>query len=102
PFHRWRHDHAVHHATAGNLDRPGTGDLHTLTVTEYNALDRKGGLAYGLGRNPLVMFGLGPIVAMVIGPRIVARAARPRMRNSVIATGAALALMGGGRCWRVW
>src|SRR3712207_341700 len=26
PFASWRHAHAVHHATAGDLDRRGTGD----------------------------------------------------------------------------
>ncbi len=95
PFHRWRHDHAVHHATAGDLARRGTGDLHTLTVAEYGALAPKARLGYRLQRNPLIMFGLGPIVAMIIGPRIVAKGARPRMRRSVLATdGALLALVG--------
>ncbi len=93
PFHRWRHDHAVHHATAGNLDRRGTGDLHTLTVAEYEVLPRKARLGYRLTRNPFVMFGIGPIVAMLIGPRIVAKEARPRMRKSVLATDAALAVL---------
>jgi len=91
PFVRWRHDHAVHHASAGDLDRRGTGDVRTLTVTEYRALPWRGRLGYRLLRNPLIMFGLGPIVAMIIGPRIVARNARPRMRRSVIATDVALA-----------
>ncbi len=93
PFHRWRHDHAVHHATAGDLDRRGVGDLHTLTVAEYEALAWKGRLGYRLERNPLVMLGLGPIVAMIIGPRIVAKGARPRMRRSVLATDAALVVV---------
>jgi acyl-lipid omega-6 desaturase (Delta-12 desaturase) len=101
PFHRWRHDHAVHHATAGNLDRRGTGDLHTLTVAEYRALAWKGRLGYRLLRNPLVMFGLGPIMAMIIGPRIVAREARPRMRRSVLLTDAALAAIVGALVWLI-
>src|SRR5438876_418899 len=37
PFHSWRHEHAVHHATAGDLDRRGMGDVDTLTVAEYLA-----------------------------------------------------------------
>ena len=90
PFVRWRHDHAVHHATAGDLDRRGVGDLPTLTVAEYRARSRRGRLGYRLIRSPLVMFGLGPLFAMVIGPRIVARNARPRMRRSVIGTDIAL------------
>jgi omega-6 fatty acid desaturase (delta-12 desaturase) len=101
PFVRWRHDHAVHHATSGNLDRRGVGDLPTITVAEYGALSRRGRLAYRLIRNPAVMFGLGPVVAMIVGPRIPARNARPRMRRSVIGTDIALAVLVGGLCWLV-
>jgi acyl-lipid omega-6 desaturase (Delta-12 desaturase) len=101
PFVRWRHDHAVHHASSGDLDRRGTGDIRTLTVAEYGALRWRGRLGYRLLRNPLVMFGLGPIVAMIIGPRIVARDARPRMRRSVIATDVALAAIVGVLCWLI-
>jgi omega-6 fatty acid desaturase (delta-12 desaturase) len=99
PFVRWRHDHAVHHATSGDLERRGTGDVPTLTVEEYRARPWRGRLAYRLFRNPIVMFGLGPIVAMIIGPRIVAKNARPRMRRSVLGTNAALAVMVGLACW---
>ena len=41
PFTRWRHDHAVHHASSGDLDRRGTGDVRMLTVSEYEALSGK-------------------------------------------------------------
>ena len=99
PFVRWRHDHAVHHATSGDLDRRGVGDLPTLTVAEYLARDARGRFSYRMIRNPLVMFGFGPIFAMIIGPRIVARNARPRMRQSVLATDAALAVLAGGLIW---
>ncbi|HLH14738.1 MAG TPA: fatty acid desaturase [Solirubrobacteraceae bacterium] len=101
PFLRWRHDHAVHHATAGDLDRRGVGDVRTLTVVEYHALAWRARLGYRLLRNPLVMFGLGPLMAMVVGPRIVAKDARPRMRRSVLATNAALAVLVGGLCWLI-
>lgn len=101
PFLRWRHDHAVHHATSGDLERRGVGDIRMLTVAEYRALPRRGRLGYRLLRNPLVMFGIGPVVAMVIGPRIVAKGARPRMRRNVIATNLALALLIGGLCWLI-
>jgi acyl-lipid omega-6 desaturase (Delta-12 desaturase) len=101
PFQSWRHAHAVHHATAGDLDRRGTGDVHTLTVAEYRATSWRGRLAYRLFRNPLVMFGLGPTYAMVLQPRLVLRSARPRSRRSVIATDIALAVVVGGLCWLV-
>jgi omega-6 fatty acid desaturase (delta-12 desaturase) len=101
PFLRWRHDHAVHHATSGDLARRGVGDIRTLTVAEYGALPWRGRLAYRLLRNPLLMFIIGPIIAMMIGPRIVARGARPRMRRSVIATNFALAALVGTLCWLI-
>ncbi|MBV8953880.1 MAG: fatty acid desaturase [Solirubrobacterales bacterium] len=99
PFRRWRHDHAVHHATSGDLDRRGVGDIVTLTVAEYQARSGWGRFAYRLVRHPLVMFGLGPVFAMIVGPRIVARGARPRMRNSVLGTDAVLVVLIGALCW---
>jgi omega-6 fatty acid desaturase (delta-12 desaturase) len=101
PFLRWRHDHAIHHATSGDLDRRGGGDVHTLTVSEYQALSPRSRFFYRLFRNPLVMFGIGPIVSLLIGPRIVSRDARPRMKRSVIGTNIALAAVVGGFCWLI-
>ena len=99
PFLRWRHSHAVHHATAGDLDRRGVGDVLTMTVAEYRASSWWRRLAYRLYRNPLVLFGVGPIYAMVLQQRLVARSARPRIRRSVIATNVALAVLVGTLCW---
>jgi omega-6 fatty acid desaturase (delta-12 desaturase) len=101
PFLRWRHDHAIHHATSGDLDRRGGGDVHTLTVAEYHELPPRSRLAYRLFRNPLVMFGIGPIAALLVGPRLVAKDARPRMRRSVIGTNIALAAFVGAMCWLI-
>ncbi len=99
PFGRWRHDHAVHHATSGDLERRGVGDVLTLTVEEYYARSPRGRLEYRISRNPLVMFVLGPIVAMVIGPRIATRSQRPRMRRSVLETDAVLVAAVLTLCW---
>ncbi|MGH2864917.1 MAG: fatty acid desaturase, partial [Solirubrobacteraceae bacterium] len=99
PFLRWRHDHAIHHATSGDLDRRGGGDVRTLTVSEYQALSPRSRLGYRVFRNPAVMFGIGPIVALLVGPRLISRSARPRMRRSVIGTNIALAVLVGALCW---
>jgi omega-6 fatty acid desaturase (delta-12 desaturase) len=99
PFLRWRHDHAIHHATSGDLDRRGGGDVRTLTVAEYRALPSRAQLAYRIFRNPLVMFGIGPIIALLVGPRLVSRDARPRLRRSVIGTNFALLALIGALCW---
>ena len=98
PFGRWRHDHAVHHATSGDLARRGVGDIVTLTVAEYQARGRAGRLGYRVIRNPLVMFGLGPVIAMVVGPRIATRSQRPRLRHSVLGTDIVLVAVIGGLC----
>jgi omega-6 fatty acid desaturase (delta-12 desaturase) len=77
------------------------GDVLTLTVCEYQSRSRRGRLAYRLIRNPLVMFGLGPVIAMIIGPRVPTRAQRPRLRHSVVGTDAALVAVVGALCWLI-
>ncbi len=101
PFARWRHDHAIHHGSSGDLDRRGVGDVVTLTVSEYRTRTPRAQLAYRLTRHPLVMFGLGPIVAMIIGPRIATRSQRRRMRHSVLATDLVLAVLAVGLGWLI-
>jgi omega-6 fatty acid desaturase (delta-12 desaturase) len=65
PFAQWRRDHAMHHASSGDLDRRGHGDVDTLTVDEYLALDRWGRVKYRLYRNAFVMLLLGPLYLLV-------------------------------------
>jgi acyl-lipid omega-6 desaturase (Delta-12 desaturase) len=97
----WRHKHAVHHATAGDLDRRGVGDVTTITVAEYQARSWHRRLGYRMFRHPLVMFGIGPIVALVVQPRLVPRSARPRIQRGVMATNLALVALVGGLCWLI-
>jgi len=101
PYHAWRHSHAVHHATAGDLDRRGVGDVPTMTAAEYHSSPWKKRLGYRLFRNPLVMFGIGPLWALVVQPRLVSRSARPRIRRSVIGTNVVLAVLVGALCWLI-
>jgi omega-6 fatty acid desaturase (delta-12 desaturase) len=101
PYARWRHDHAVHHASSGDLARRGVGDILTLTVDEYRSRSWRGRLGYRLLRNPFVMFGLGPIVAMMIGPRIATRAQRPRQRNSVLGLDLVIVAVAFGLSWLI-
>ena len=98
-FESWRLSHAVHHATAGDLDRRGTGDVPTWTVAEYNARGRLGRLGYWLFRHPLVMFVLGPIWALIISPRLIKRSQRPRIRRSIALTNVAVIAMVSGLVW---
>ncbi|MFC3041149.1 fatty acid desaturase [Virgibacillus xinjiangensis] len=68
-FEKWKREHAIHHATSGNLDKRGTGDVWVMTVDEYIHASFAGRLAYRLYRNPLVMFGLGPLYLFLISNR---------------------------------
>ena len=60
PYDVWRRTHSIHHSSSGNLGRRGIGDVHTLTVAEYQDLTPVKRLVYRLYRHPIVLFGLGP------------------------------------------
>jgi acyl-lipid omega-6 desaturase (Delta-12 desaturase) len=70
PYDCWRRSHAMHHATTGNLDRRGIGDLDTLTVREFRALSWWDRLKYRLYRHPLIMFGVGPAYLFLLQQRL--------------------------------
>lgn len=95
PYGMWRRAHAVHHATAGNLDRRGVGDVDTLTVLEYVALSRWNRLKYRLYRHPLVMFGVGPAYLFLFRNRLPVGLMRNGWQPwaSPMATNLAIALM---------
>ncbi len=99
PYHSWRHEHAVHHATAGDLDQRGMGDVDTLTVAEYKQLSWSGRLGYRLMRNPLVMLGIGPLWALLLEPRLIPSWARKRFWAKILATDVALVAAIGLLCF---
>lgn len=70
PYDQWRRSHAMHHASSGNLERRGIGDIDTLTVREYLGSTRWGRLRYRLYRHPLVMFGIGPAYLFLVEHRL--------------------------------
>lgn len=70
PYRNWRMVHAVHHATSGNLDRRGAGDINTLTVAEYRALSGLRRLAYRFYRNPAVHLLIGAPYQFILRQRV--------------------------------
>lgn len=91
PYYLWRWEHAVHHASAGDLDRRGTGDVWTLTVQEYLESSRWRRFAYRLTRNPVMLFVVAPTFMFLVWHRLPARrGAGQRERRSVIWTNLAL------------
>jgi omega-6 fatty acid desaturase (delta-12 desaturase) len=99
PYFHWRWEHAAHHATSGDLDRRGTGDVWTLTVQEYLEASRWKRFAYRLARNPVILFGLAPLFLFLVKQRFAAAKAGPREQNSVFWTNLALGLMTAGLGW---
>jgi omega-6 fatty acid desaturase (delta-12 desaturase) len=95
PYYAWRHSHAVHHATAGDLDRRGIGDVWTLTLKEYQELPRMKQFAYRLYRNPFMIFVIGPTIDFVVLQRLVSMnaASTPREARSVHVTNIALLIV---------
>ena len=95
PYDVWRRSHAVHHASSGNLEQRGIGDINTLTVREYLALSRWRRLGYRLYRNPIVMFGLGPAYLFILQHRLPIGLMRGGWQPwiSTMATNAAIALV---------
>ncbi len=85
PYAQWRREHALHHASSGDLDRRGYGDVTTLTCAEYRALSRFGRFKYRAYRSPFVLFGVGPLHMMVL----------QRFRAPGVATGKK-------QLWNVW
>jgi len=90
PYFQWRHDHAIHHASAGNLDRRGVGDVMTLTVDEYRALPRLKRMGYRIFRNPVLMFTVGAWMVFALVNRFTHKTSDRRGRFSVYLTNLAL------------
>ncbi len=70
PYHRWHRDHKEHHATVGNLDKRGIGDVQTLTVEEYQKLSKWGKFSYRFYRHPLFLIVSAPLLLFLIQHRI--------------------------------
>jgi omega-6 fatty acid desaturase (delta-12 desaturase) len=99
PYHHWRWEHAQHHATSGDLDRRGAGDIWTLTVQEYLEASRWERLAYRLARNPFVLFVVAPLFIFLFKQRFPKSKAGHRERASVYWTNLAIVGMLGALLW---
>ena len=95
PFEDWQRSHAEHHLTLGDLDRRGVYHVWMLMLEEYLAAPLRTRLAYRLYRNPLIMFGLGPVAKFLIDNRFSTRGARKRERKSVLFTNLAILVIMG-------
>ncbi len=93
PFTDWGKAHISHHATAGNLDKRGVGDIWTLTVEEYIEAPRLKRLTYRIFRNPFFLFGCGPAFVFLILQRFSQKGILHKGRLSVYITNLVLLLL---------
>jgi omega-6 fatty acid desaturase (delta-12 desaturase) len=101
PYYRWKHDHAIHHATAGDLDRRGVGDVYTMTVQEYLAAPWWLKIGYRVMRNPFFLFGVAPLAVFLLTQRIPAKSQGKRERASVLWTDFSLVVVISLMCWLI-
>jgi omega-6 fatty acid desaturase (delta-12 desaturase) len=101
PFDDWRYAHSVHHATAGDLDRRGVGDIWTMTIDEYLAAPLLKRLWYRIYRNPFVLFGPGPAILFLFIQRFPTKGGGKRERNSVAFTNLALLIVVAVASWTI-
>jgi acyl-lipid omega-6 desaturase (Delta-12 desaturase) len=101
PYYHWRWEHSIHHASAGDLDKRGTGDVWTMTVQEYLESSRWKQFAYRLARNPFILFVIAPLFLFVIRQRFPSPKANPRERQSVHWMNLAILIMAAGLSWAV-
>lgn len=92
PYSHWRQSHGLHHATSGNLDRRGMGDVEMLTIEEYAALPLARRVLYRLYRHPLVLFGLAPAYLFFLEQRLPVGFMRAGVRPWIGVMGANLAI----------
>ncbi|HEY1170865.1 MAG TPA: fatty acid desaturase [Verrucomicrobiae bacterium] len=93
PYYQWRWEHAVHHATNGDLDRRSVGDVWTMTVKEYQASSKWKRLAYRLNRNPFILFTVAPLFLFMIYQRVPNQKGSKREQRSALWMNLALAGM---------
>lgn len=101
PFEDWRQAHNRHHATAGDLDRRGIGDVWTMTTKEYAAASGRKRTAYRIYRNPLILFGSGAALFFLLLQRFPKKGAGKSARRSVLLTNLALLLVLAAASWAI-
>ncbi|MBX3436411.1 MAG: fatty acid desaturase [Planctomycetaceae bacterium] len=101
PYQAWKSQHAQHHATAGDLDRRGMGDVQTMTLNEYQRLTLIQRLCYRIYRNPLFVFGIAPLFYFAARQRFTwgLPPTWKKERASVYWTNLAILIVIAGLCW---
>lgn len=95
PYEKWKREHAIHHASSSNLDKRGIGDIWVMTIDEYLSANRWERIKYRLYRNPLIMFGLGPLYLVLVSNRINRKDARKKEKKNTYITNISIIILYG-------
>ncbi|KIL37325.1 fatty acid desaturase [Cohnella kolymensis] len=101
PYRQWKYSHSVHHATSSNLDKRGVGDMWVLTVDEYAEASVWRRLAYRIYRNPLMMFGVGPIFVFLFQYRFNRKGAKRKERINTYITNVSIVALYAVMIWAI-
>ena len=101
PFDDWRYAHNRHHATSGDLDRRGVGDIWTMTTEEYLSAPRLRRIGYRIYRHPVILFGPGAALLFLVFQRFAKRGATQAARRSVLITNLALLIIVAVASWTI-
>lgn len=95
PYDYWRHEHAIHHAGAGNLDKRGSGDIWTMTIKEYLQSPLWKRITYRFARNPICLFLIGPAILFLVCHRMLGIEGDKRRLRSTHLTNLGILIVGG-------
>lgn len=101
PYQQWKTTHSIHHASSGNLEKRGIGDIWILTVEEYTASSKWMQLVYRLYRNPITLFIIGPAYIFLVSYRFNRKVARRRERINTYITNISIVGLYALLCWAV-
>lgn len=93
PYYKWHAHHRIHHATSGNLDKRGIGDVWTMTVEEYLNSSKRRRFIYRAFRNPIIFFTIGPLYVILVQNRITNRQMNRQEKQNVYFTNLMILMM---------
>jgi acyl-lipid omega-6 desaturase (Delta-12 desaturase) len=93
PFYKWHQQHKTHHATSGNLDKRGIGDVWTMTVSEYQQSSKWRRFIYRTFRNPFFLFTLAPVYVILVQNRTTKSSMSPKEKRNVYFTNLMVLIM---------
>jgi acyl-lipid omega-6 desaturase (Delta-12 desaturase) len=93
PYYKWHNQHSVHHATNGNLDKRGTGDVWTMTLEEYRNSTPKKRFFYRVFRHPFVLFIIGSVMMVFVFNRLTRKGFTREEKNDIYLTNTAIVVM---------